>query len=130
MKLFIIGAAGRTGQEIVQQALARDHDLTAFVRSPESMAITNDRLTVLTGNAVEEKQLFGAMQNHDAVISALGPREPFKPSSLLRDSALATTQGCDRAAETSSKGRWRREIAIGVPHVYRLYYRHCHRRRR
>src|SRR5438045_5974849 len=97
MKLFIIGAAGRTGQEIVQQALARDHDLTAFVRSPESMAITNDRLTVLTGNAVEEKQLFGAMQNHDAVISALGPREPFKPSSLLRDSALATTQAMQRA---------------------------------
>ena len=97
MKLFIIGAAGRTGQEIVQQALARDHDLTACVRSPESMAITNDRLTVLTGNAVEEKQLFGAMENHDAVISALGPREPFKPSSLLRDSALATTQAMQRA---------------------------------
>ena len=35
MKLFVIGATGRTGQEIVQQALARGHQVTAFVRSPK-----------------------------------------------------------------------------------------------
>src|SRR6266576_530941 len=97
MKLFVIGATGRTGREIVQQALARGHHLSAFVRSPESMAIRNERLTVLTGNAVDETQLFEAMQNQDAVISALGPREPFKPSSILRDSALATTRAMQRA---------------------------------
>ena len=97
MKLFVIGATGRTGREIVQQALARGHHVTAFVRSPESMAIRNERLTVLTGNAVDETQLFEAMQNQDAVISALGPREPFKPSSILRDSALATTRAMERA---------------------------------
>ena len=97
MKLFVIGATGRTGREIVQQALARGHHVTAFVRSPESMAIRNERLTVLTGNAVDETQLFEAMQNQDAVISALGPREPFKPSSILRDSALATTRAMQRA---------------------------------
>jgi len=37
------------------------------------------------------------MQNHDAVISALGPRQPFKPSSILHDSALATTWAMQRA---------------------------------
>ena len=37
VKLFVIGATGRTGQEIVQQALARNHHVTAFVRSPESI---------------------------------------------------------------------------------------------
>lgn len=37
------------------------------------------------------------MQNHDAVISTLGPREVFKPSSMLHDSALATTRAMDRA---------------------------------
>jgi putative NADH-flavin reductase len=46
---------------------------------------------------MDEDQLFEAMQNHDAVISALGPREPFKPSSILRDSALATTRAMQRA---------------------------------
>jgi len=97
MKLFVIGATGRTGREIVQQALERGHYVTAFVRSPESMTLKNDRLTVLTGDAMDENQLFEAMQNHDAVLSALGPRKVFKPSSLLHDSALATTRAMKRA---------------------------------
>src|SRR5438034_11177534 len=41
---------------------------------------------------MNENQLFDTMQNHDAVLSALGPSEVFKPSSLLHDSALATTR--------------------------------------
>ena len=97
MKLFVIGATGRTGREIVEQALARSHHVTAFVRSPESITLKNERLAVLKGNAMDEKQLFGAMQNHDAVLSALGPRKVFKPSSLLHDSALATTRAMNRA---------------------------------
>jgi len=92
MKLFVIGATGRTGREFVQQALATGHHVTAFVRSPENITLKNERLTVLKGNAMDENQLFNAMQNHDAVLSTLGPREVFKPSSMLRDSALATTR--------------------------------------
>src|SRR5712691_2774133 len=97
MKLFVIGATGRTGQEIVQQALARGHHVTAFVRSPETISLRNERLTILKGNAIDENQLFDVMQNHDAVLSALGPREVFKPSSMLHDSALATTSAMKRS---------------------------------
>jgi len=97
MKLFVIGATGRTGLEIVQQAPARGHHVTAFVRSPESITLRNERLTVLKGNAIDENQLFKAMQSHDAVLSALGPREVFKPSSLLYDSAFATTRAMKRS---------------------------------
>jgi len=92
MKLFVIGATGGTGQEILQQALARGHGVTAFVRSPETVTFRHERLSVLKGSVTDENQLSEAMQNHDAVLSALGPREVFKPSSLLRDSALATTR--------------------------------------
>jgi len=97
MKLFVIGATGRTGREAIQQALARGHHVTAFVRSPESITLRNERLTVLKGNAIDENQLFKAMQSHDAVLSALGPREVFKPSSLLYDSAFATTRAMKRS---------------------------------
>jgi putative NADH-flavin reductase len=97
MKLFVIGATGRTGREIVQQALARGHHVTAFVRSPESITLKNERVSVLKGNAMDENQLFDAMQNHDAVLSTLGPREVFKPSSMLHDSALATTRAMNRS---------------------------------
>src|SRR5206468_5131047 len=97
MKLFVIGATGRVGREIVKQALVRGHDVTAFVRSPESVTLKNERLTVLKGNVMDENQLFDTMENHDAVLSALGPREVFKPSSLLHDSALATTRAMQRS---------------------------------
>jgi putative NADH-flavin reductase len=71
--------------------------VTAFVRSPENITAKSERLTVLKGNVLDENQLFNAMQNHDAVISTLGPREVFKPSSMLHDSALATIRAMDRA---------------------------------
>jgi putative NADH-flavin reductase len=97
MKLFVIGATGRTGREIVEQALTRGHHVTAFVRSPESVTSKNERLTVIKGNAMDGNELFSAMQNHDAVLSTLGPREAFRPSSLLHDSALATTRAMHRS---------------------------------
>ncbi len=91
MKLFVIGATGGTGREIVQQALERGHHVTAFVRSPETVTFRHERLSVLKGDVTDESQLSEAMRNHDAVLSALGPREVFKPGSLLHDSALATS---------------------------------------
>ena len=97
MKLFVIGATGGTGRKIVQQALARGHHVTAFVRSPETVTLRHERLGILKGNVTDEEQLSEAMQNHDAVVSALGPREVFKPSSLLHDSALATTRAMQRS---------------------------------
>ncbi len=97
MKLFVIGATGGTGQEIVQQALARGHDVAAFVRSPEAVTLRHERLSVLKGNVTDENQLSEAMQNQEAIVSALGPREVFKPSSLLHDSALATTRAMRRS---------------------------------
>ncbi len=97
MKLFVIGATGRTGQEIVQQALRRDHHVTAFVRSPEAVTLRHERLSVVKGSATDENQLSEAMRSHDAVLFALGPREVFKPSSLLHASALATTRAMQRS---------------------------------
>ena len=97
MKLFVIGATGRTGSEIIRQALERRHSVTAFTRSPEGVTLKSDRLAVRKGNAMDEEQLFAAMWNHDAVFSALGPREPFKAGSLLYDCALATTRAMSRS---------------------------------
>src|SRR4029450_8166876 len=97
MKLFVIGATGRTGREIVEQALARGHDVTAFARSLRIITLRNERLTVLKGKATDENELSKARQNHDAVLSTLGPRHPSNPGSLLHDSALATTRAMKRS---------------------------------
>jgi uncharacterized protein YbjT (DUF2867 family) len=97
MKLFVIGATGRTGQEIIHQALEKGHQVTAFVRSPEKISEKQKGLTIVKGNSTDEDQLAEALRNHDAVITALGPNEPFKPSTLLHDSAIATTHAMKKA---------------------------------
>ena len=97
LKLFVIGATGRTGGEIMQQALDRGHSVTAFVRAPEKIVLKSERLNVLKGDAMNEDQLAAAMQDHDAVLTTLGPRDVFKQSSMMYDSALATAHAMRRA---------------------------------
>ena len=97
MKLFVIGATGRTGGEVVQQALARGHMVTAFVRSPEGIHLKNEGLKIVKSEVTDEEELFRAMQNHDAVVSLLGPRKVFKPGSILHDSAVVITRAMHRA---------------------------------
>jgi uncharacterized protein YbjT (DUF2867 family) len=46
---------------------------------------------------MDENGLVNAIQNHDAVVSTLGPRQVFKPSSMLHDSAVATTRAMQRS---------------------------------
>lgn len=41
MKLFLIGATGRTGSEIVKQALTRNDELVAYVRNPSKLNIND-----------------------------------------------------------------------------------------
>ena len=74
MRLFILGATGGIGRQLVDQALARGHRLTAFVRSPERIGRAHERLTILGGDPLEAEQLRRALPDHDAVLSAIGPR--------------------------------------------------------
>ena len=46
MRLFILGATGKTGTQIVDVALARGHQVTAFVRSPAKITRRHPRLQV------------------------------------------------------------------------------------
>ena len=84
-----MGATGRTGRELVDIALARGHQLTAFVRSPAKVTRRDPRLTVVKGDPRNAEELSRAMRGHDAVLSALGPlpREAMTRSTLLEESA-------------------------------------------
>ena len=76
MKLLVIGASGKTGHEVVRQALAAGHEVTAFVRDPARLAVRDARLSIVTGDARSTDDLRRALQGQDAVISTLGgPRQ-------------------------------------------------------
>jgi putative NADH-flavin reductase len=76
MNLFILGAAGATGSQVVQQAVSAGHTVTALVRSPDKMAFADDRLRIVQGDATDEAAVAKAMAGADAVISTLGGSPP------------------------------------------------------
>jgi putative NADH-flavin reductase len=68
MKLFVVGATGRTGGLVVRQALARGHEVTAFTRRPEAVKLTDSRLRVACGDGLSLDDL-AQVAGHDAVLS-------------------------------------------------------------
>ena len=93
MKLLVLGATGGTGLEIVRQAIALRHQVTAFVRSPEPLKPFTGQLVVKQGDLLQTAELEEAIRGHDAVLSGFGPRVPIAKSdaTLLRDFASALT---------------------------------------
>ena len=74
MKLIIFGATGGTGRQCVDQALGQGHEVTAFVRRPEALAMQHPDLTIVQGDITDAGAVGRAITGHDAVISALGTR--------------------------------------------------------
>jgi putative NADH-flavin reductase len=70
--LLVVGAAGRTGRLIVEEALAAGHVVTAFVRRPDALGRQHDRLTVVQGDVLNAADVAGAIKGKGAVLSALG----------------------------------------------------------
>lgn len=75
MRITVIGASGRTGRLLVEQALGHGHEVTAFVRDAARLPITHERLTVVVGDARDPAALASAIDGRDAVVSVLGARK-------------------------------------------------------
>jgi putative NADH-flavin reductase len=72
MKLTVFGPTGGTGAEIVRQALAAGHDVTAVARRPDAVPEANDRLTVCQGDVLDPAWAGTGIAGADAVLCALG----------------------------------------------------------
>lgn len=70
MKLAIIGASGFVGTALLNEALQRGHSVTAIVRNPEKITLTNPNLTVEQGDAQSAETVQHLVEGQDAVLSA------------------------------------------------------------
>lgn len=86
MKILLVGATGKTGQQILAQALEAGYAVTALVRSPEKITQPQDRLAVMVGEALDEAAVEQAVQSDhfEAVIVAMG-------SSSLKNTGIRAT---------------------------------------
>ncbi len=72
MKLTIIAATGGVGAELLEQAVAAGHDVTAVVRNPGKLSRQAYSVTVDLA-APDPAALESAVAGADAVLSGLGP---------------------------------------------------------
>lgn len=108
MKLTIFGAAGRTGRHLVEQALAKGHEVTALVRNPDKLAIRHERLKVIQGDIRDAARVAQAVAGAGAVISVLAPtsNKPEMVVSQGMDNILAAMRqhGVKRLIQSAGAG--------------------------
>src|SRR5882757_3624950 len=79
MNIVVFGATGATGKQVVEQALAGGHHVTAFVRDPSKVQLDHPHLRLEAGQVTaDQKAVTATVAGHDAVISALGNPHTYK----------------------------------------------------
>ena len=123
MQVLVIGATGGTGRQLVQQALAQGHEVTAFVRDPARLQIEPANLRVVKGDVLDYASVESAMRGQNAVLSALGHRRFFYPNRIQSDgmrNILRAMNVCDvprlicETALSIGSGVGR----LGLPHTF------------
>jgi putative NADH-flavin reductase len=96
MRLTVLGAPGGPCRQVVEQALAAGHEVTALARDPGKLGLNDPRLRVVQGAVQDAAAVEQAVSDADAVISTLGPRsnEPVFEISQGMDVILPAMQQC------------------------------------
>jgi putative NADH-flavin reductase len=98
MKLLVFGASGKTGREVVRQALARGYTVTAFVRETARLPLAHGNLRLIAGEITNRAAIARAVAGHTAVISALGVGRPLKHDAMVIDGIRAIARAAEQAS--------------------------------
>jgi len=96
-KVLLLGATGRTGKEVLYQALDRGYQVTALVRDSSKIVIQSPNLQILEGDTRIPSDLNQALAGCEVVISCLNiSRKSDFPWSALRtpENFLSLTMRC------------------------------------
>ena len=74
MKLTIFAVTGGIGRQLLEQAIAAGHDVTAVARNPQNLSPAPARAVAADLASTDPAALHPAVAGADAVLSALGPR--------------------------------------------------------
>ena len=94
MKVLVIGAAGRSGAELVTRALAHGHEVTAFVHDATEYTQTGVRL--IGGDVLDADAIDAAVAGQDVVLDALGGKTPYKEATLETNAARNVVHAMQR----------------------------------
>ena len=94
MKVLVIGAAGKTGTAVVEQAVAAGHEVTAFVQRADEYQGSNAR--VIEGDATDSDAINKAVAGQDAVLDTIGGKTPYKETTLESSAAQTIISSMQR----------------------------------
>jgi putative NADH-flavin reductase len=77
MNILIVGATRGIGRQLLEQALASGHAVTALVRNPQRLAIQHERLKVIKGDILDSDSVARAMTGQEAVCCTIGVKAPW-----------------------------------------------------
>jgi len=83
-KLIVFGATGGTGQQVVEQALQAEHQVTVVVRNPDAFTVQHKNLEIIKGDVFQPLTFSNAIKEKDIVISCLGVQHK-KPTTVYSD---------------------------------------------
>ena len=99
MKIVVFGATGRTGRELVEQALASGHEVMAAARRPSRLGRPGDRFRTAQVDLSDAGSIDRCVEGQNAVLSCLGVAgilASLLPMTFYRDSAAAIVAAMQR----------------------------------
>jgi len=72
MRVIVFGATGKTGEHVWRKALEQGHEVTAFGRSVERLAVVESSLGTFKGDVFDAAAVAEAVVGHDAAIVCIG----------------------------------------------------------
>jgi putative NADH-flavin reductase len=70
--ICVFGADGRTGVEVVKDAVAKGHNVTAFIYDSRNAVNFDKKVKIICGNVLDYYAVFKAVADVDVVISVVG----------------------------------------------------------
>ena len=90
MKLTIVAATGGIGRQLLEQAIAAGHDVTAVARNPQNLTPAPARAVAADLASADPAAIQPAVAGADAVLSALGPRTKADAGVAARGTKVIT----------------------------------------
>jgi len=97
MKILIVGATRGIGRQLLEQALASGHSVTALARNPQRLAAQHERLRLLKGDILDPGPVAAATAGQDAVCCTIGVKTPWEQAGVFAEGTRQLLQAMKKA---------------------------------